>query len=131
MHMPYMTRIGAALLCMALFVGGARAGDDVVRPTAADARSAYEAGTQFVDVRSDAEWTDGHLKGALHLPVDQVASLAASDLPNKDAPLVLYCQSGKRAQSAADVLQQLGYTHVVAMTGGYDDLKAEGYPVVE
>jgi phage shock protein E len=52
-------------------------------------------------------------------------------LPNKNAPVVLYCASGKRAQSAADVLHQLGYTHVEAITGGYKDLKAAGYPVVE
>src|SRR4030095_12131889 len=102
MALSYMIRIGALLCCMTLLVAGAGAGDEVVRPTAADTRSAYDAGTQFIDVRSDAEWTAGHLKGALHLPVDQVASLAAADLPNKDAPLVLYCHSGKRAQRAGD-----------------------------
>jgi phage shock protein E len=126
-----MNQVRAGLLCAILLLAGVCSADEPARPTAAGVRTAYDSGTQFVDVRSDAEWNDGHLKGALHVPVDQVATLAASDLPNKDAPLVLYCRSGKRAQSAAEVLQQLGYTHVVAMTGGYEDLKAAGYPVIE
>jgi len=121
----------AALFGALLIAGAACAGDDTTRPTAAQARTAYDTGTQFVDVRTDAEWTDGHLKTALHLPLDQVESQASSVLPDKTAPLMLYCASGKRAQAAADELHQLGYTHVVAMTGGYKDLKAAGYPVVE
>jgi len=114
-----------------LIAGAACAGDDATRPTAAEARTAYDSGTQFVDVRTDSEWSDGHLKNALHLPLDQVESHASAILPDKNAPLMLYCGTGKRAQSAADMLHQLGYTHVVAMTGGYKDLKAAGYPVVE
>ena len=131
MNLSYRSEIRAALLCAMLLVAGVCAADDLARPTAAEARTAYDSGAQFVDVRTDKEWTDGHLKGALHVPVDQVGSRAATELPNKDAPVVLYCHSGKRAQTAADTLHQLGYTHVVAMTGGYDDLKAAGYPVVE
>jgi rhodanese-related sulfurtransferase len=52
-------------------------------------------------------------------------------LPQKDEPFVLDCGTGRRAQSAAEQLRQLGYSHVTAMTGGYADLKAAGYPVVE
>ena len=53
MTLSYMTRIAAVLCCMTLFVAGAGAGEEGARPTAADARSAYDAGTLFVDVRSD------------------------------------------------------------------------------
>ncbi len=42
----------------------------------------------------------------------------------------MYCASGRRAR-AAEQLRQLGYQLVTAMTGGYADLKAAGYPVVE
>lgn len=122
--------LGAALLGAALLVAATYA-DDAARPTAATARTSYDAGTQFVDVRTDAEWADGHVKNALHLPLDEVDARAAAVLPDKSAPVLLYCGSGKRAQSAAEMLHALGYTHVVAMTGGYKDLKAAGYPVVE
>lgn len=40
-------------------------------------------------------------------------------------------RTGRRAQSAAEQLRQLGYTRLSAMTGGYDDLEAAGYPSVE
>ena len=93
------------------------------RPSAADLHDAYESGVVFVDVRTDAEWSVGFLKNAVHLPLDEVGARAASLFPAKDAPLVLYCRTGRRAESAAEQLRQLGYTHVSAMVGGYDDLK--------
>ena len=122
-------RMMCALLLSALTLVSIAA--EAPRPTAADVRDAYDTGAVFVDVRTDAEWSEGHLKGAVHLPVDQVDARAASLLPDKDAALVLYCRTGRRAQSAAEQLRQLGYTHVSAMTGGYVDLEAAGYPVVE
>jgi len=105
--------------------------DDASRPSASETRAAYASGTVFVDVRTDAEWSAGHLKNARHLPVDEVAADASTVLPQKNEPVVVYCKSGRRAQSAAEQLRQLGYQHVTAMTGGYADLKAAGYPVVE
>lgn len=124
-----MDALRAVMFGLALLFTAICAGEDTLRPTAIDARAAYDTGTQFVDVRTDAEWADGHVKNALHLPVDQVDARASAVLPDKSAPLLLYCGSGKRAQTAAEELRQLGYTHVVAMTGGYRELKAAGYPV--
>ena len=121
----------AAVLGTGIIFAAACGGADAPRPSAAQVREAYDHGTVFVDVRTDAEWSAGHVKNAVHLPVDQVAARAASVLPAKDEPVVLYCGTGRRAQSAAEVLRQLGYTDVTAMTGGYADLKAAGYPVVE
>lgn len=122
-------------VCAVLFGAVAFAGicmaDDAPRPSAAEARAAYDSGAVFVDVRTDAEWSAGHLKNARHLPVDEVAADASTVLPRKDQPVVLYCKSGRRAESAAEQLRQLGYQRVTAMTGGYADLKAAGYPVVE
>lgn len=101
------------------------------RPNAEQARPAYAAGARFVDVRSSWEWWSGHLKGATHLPVGDVSDDAASILPDKHQPIVTYCAVGVRAQTAAEALRRQGYTNVTAMTGGFDDLKAAGYPVVE
>jgi phage shock protein E len=120
-----------AMLALGLVLAAACTADDAQRPDAAQVKPAYEAGTLFVDVRTDAEWNAGHVKGAEHLPLDQVAARAQTVLPAKDEPLVLYCASGRRAQSAAEQLRALGYTNVTAMTGGYKDLKAAGLPVIE
>lgn len=102
---------------------------DQPRPDAVQARALQQAGALFVDVRTDEEWAAGHLKTALHLPLDRVGEKAASLLPGKTQAIVTYCRSGARAQKAAEILRELGYTRVTAMTGGYEDLKAAGYPV--
>lgn len=119
----------ALLWVLAVVSAGAAA--EAPRPIAADLHGAYESGVVFVDVRTNAEWSDGRLKNAVHLPLDEVGVRAASLFPAKDTALVLYCRTGRRAESAAEQLRQLGYTHVSAMVGGYDDLKAAGFPVVQ
>jgi phage shock protein E len=123
--------IGRWTLLALLLLGGICKADDASRPSAAEARAAYDSGAVFVDVRTEAEWSAGHVANARHLPVDEVAADAATVLPQKNEPVVLYCKSGRRAQSAAEQLRQLGYQHVTAITGGYAELKAAGYPVVE
>jgi phage shock protein E len=99
------------------------------RPTASEARSLYDSGVQFIDVRTDEEWAAGHLKSAIHLPVSDVTEKASALLPDQHKPIVTYCASGVRAEKAAQALRAQGYTHVIALAGGFDDLKATQYPV--
>ncbi len=120
-----------ALLLSVWVAANAGAAAAASRPSAADLHGAYQSGVVFVDVRTDAEWSEGHLNGAIHLPLDEVGARAASLFPAKDTPVVLYCRTGRRAESAAEQLRQLGFTHVSAMIGGYDALKSAGFPVVE
>ena len=49
-------------------------------------------------------------------------------VPDKDAPLVLYCGGGGRSALAADALQQMGYSNVRSMAGGFRAWKAAGLP---
>lgn len=62
----------------------------------------------------------GHLPGALHMPHDQVAELAASLVPNKDAAIVVYCanQACQNSHIAAQRLTQLGYRDVSVFADG-------------
>ncbi len=66
----------------------------------------------LVDVRSPSEYATGHVQGAVNLPLDRLASDALAVLPDKAAPLVLYCVSGARSEMAAQWLRQMGYTQV-------------------
>lgn len=66
----------------------------------------------LVDVRSPSEYATGHVQGAVNLPLDRLASDAVAVLPDKAAPLVLYCVSGARSEMAAQWLRQMGYTQV-------------------
>ena len=54
----------------------------------------------------------GHVRGALNLPLDRLAQTIEQQVPDKTAPLLLYCASGARSGMACSVLQQLGYSDV-------------------
>lgn len=79
-------------------------------------------GSVIVDVRSDKEYQEGHIEGALHKPHDQIDESISSLLPDKSRHIVLYCGSGKRAGMAKEKLEELGYTNV-ENAGGYKDMQ--------
>lgn len=84
---------------------------------------------RLIDVREDNEWQAGHAKGALHLGKGIIERDIEARVPEKDAELILYCGGGFRSALAADVLQQMGYTNVYSMAGGWKAWKEAGAPV--
>jgi NADPH-dependent 2,4-dienoyl-CoA reductase/sulfur reductase-like enzyme/rhodanese-related sulfurtransferase len=77
-----------------------------------------------LDVRTLGEWEQGHLRGAVHLPVDDVRFDHAT-LP-RGRRLVLYCRSGFRAHLSLRILRQQGFADVANVTGGWVSIQAEG-----
>ena len=73
----------------------------------------------LVDVREESEWAHGHLPGAVHLGKGIIERDIEQAIPDKDAPLVLYCGGGFRSALVADNLQKMGYTNVISMDGGW------------
>ena len=87
--------------------------------TARDAKALHDRGDAlFVDVREPNEYNLGRIPGAMPLPRGTIENKAESSLP-RDRPLILYCGGGSRSALAADTLQQMGFTDVRSMTGGY------------
>ena len=80
----------------------------------------------IVDVRARSEWDAGHLKGAIHIPLPELAD-RMQELPT-DQPLVLHCQGGSRSMIAASLLQAHGVTDVTNLTGGYGAWVNAGLP---
>jgi rhodanese-related sulfurtransferase len=78
----------------------------------------------LLDVRTLREFEQGHVKGALHLPVDDVRFELGS-VP-KDRRVLVYCRSGFRAHLALRILQQNGFSNVANVTGGYLSIASEG-----
>ena len=66
----------------------------------------------LVDVRTPEEYRAGHKEGALNIPVDEVEQLASQLLPDKNAVILLYCRTGKRADKAMETLRKMGYSHL-------------------
>lgn len=71
----------------------------------------------IVDARTQSEYDEGHIPGAVLIPHDSVAQLAEDELPDKDQLILVYCRSGNRSKQAAGALAELGYTNVVEFGG--------------
>jgi molybdopterin/thiamine biosynthesis adenylyltransferase/rhodanese-related sulfurtransferase len=87
-------------------------------------------GAILLDVREPAEWAEGHLEGAIHLPQARVQAGIAAAIPDRDATVVVYCHSGVRSFYASMALGQLGYGHVRNLDGGIEAWQRAGLPIV-
>ncbi|HEY6962559.1 MAG TPA: ThiF family adenylyltransferase, partial [Gaiellaceae bacterium] len=96
-----------------------------------DAREARALpGATWIDVREADEWQEGHLPGAVHVPRGHLESRIEGVVADKSQPLVLYCASANRSAFAAKTLEELGYTNVHSLAGGFVDWKRNGLDVV-
>jgi rhodanese-related sulfurtransferase len=85
----------------------------------------------LVDTREDAEWARGHIPNAIHLGKGVIERDIEKTVPDKNAPLVLYCGGGFRSALAADNLQKMGYKNVISMDGGWRGWTEAGFPVAK
>ena len=92
-------------------------------------RMKANADARLIDVREDNEWEAGHAAGAEHLGKGIIERDIESTVPDKATELILYCGGGYRSALAADVLQNMGYTNVWSMAGGWKAWKESGAPV--
>jgi len=95
--------------------------------------SRLEAGERYIllDVREDAEWANGHIPSAHHLPRGILERDIERAIPEKDAAIVLYCNGDDRSALAADSLQKMGYANVASLDGGLPGWTAHGLPTVK
>ena len=84
---------------------------------------------KLIDVREDNEWDAAHASDAIHLGKGIIERDIETSVPDKSTELILYCGGGYRSALAADVLQQMGYTNVFSMAGGWKAWKESGAPV--
>ncbi len=90
------------------------------------ARMAADQSVKLIDVREDNEWEAVHAAGAEHLGKGIIERDIEATAPDKSTELILYCGGGYRSALAADVLQQMGYTNVFSMAGGWKAWKESG-----
>ncbi len=81
----------------------------------------------LLDVRTPDEYAAGHIKGAVLIPVQELAQ-RVSEVP-KDKQVYVYCHSGGRSARAAGILVNAGYTRIENVVGGIVAWKDAGYPV--
>jgi len=98
---------------------------DEVRPSDAVGRADEPV---FLDVRERDEWEEGHIPGAVWIPRGNLEGRVEQALPDRERPIVVYCAGGSRSAFATRTLQELGYTSVVNLAGGFTDWKRNGFP---
>ncbi len=85
--------------------------------SAVQALKDYENGAFIVDVRTDEEYAQLHIKGSIHIPVDELESGLEHFIPDKDSKIIFYCQKGVRAQKALEAALLMGYRKVYNLGG--------------
>jgi len=71
----------------------------------------------LLDTRTQEEYDQSHIPGALLIPHTEIAERAEEELPDKDQLILVYCRSGNRSKQASVVLAELGYTNVKEFGG--------------
>lgn len=97
------------------------ADDSVAAETERAVERSEQARAIWIDVRTPEEFAEGHIEGAVNLPFDQIGARIHEVTADKNAPIHLYCRSGRRSGLALETLKAQGYTNLVNR-GGYRDL---------
>ena len=85
----------------------------------------------LIDVREDHEFAKDHVRQARHLGRGILERDIETEIPDKQAEMILYCGGGYRSALAAESLRQMGYTNVLSMDGGIRAWREAGYPLEE
>ena len=90
--------------------------------TAKEAKNIMDNETDFIilDVRTEEEFSEGHIDGAILIPDYEIADKAEKILTDKDQLILVYCRSGRRSKLAADSLVTMGYTNIKEIGGIID-----------
>lgn len=90
--------------------------------TAKEAKNIMDNETDYIilDVRTEEEFSEGHIDGAILIPDYEIADKAEKILTDKDQLILVYCRSGRRSKLAADSLVTMGYTNIKEFGGIID-----------
>ena len=99
---------------------GSSASYDQISGAEAKALMDSESGYIIIDARTQEEYDEGHIPGAILIPEYEIADRAENELPDKNQLILVYCRSGRRSKIAAEELVKLGYTNVKEFGGIID-----------
>lgn len=118
--------LALGLLALYLFMRPSVPAEARMSPQTLRGRMAEEAQLQLVDVRSPAEFSEGHLKGAKNIPLDELQGRVGE--LSKDKAVALYCRSGARSGRALSLLLSQGFK-AQHLEGGILAWQREGLPL--
>jgi rhodanese-related sulfurtransferase len=77
----------------------------------------------LLDVRTNMEYNLGHYPNAKHIPITLLNERAPNELPDRNARILIYCNTGQRSRKASEILLALGYKNVRYIAGSYTTLR--------
>ena len=97
-------------------------GSDYMNISQKKAKEMMENLEEFVllDARTEEEFSEGHIPGAIVIPHDEIFERAEAEIPEKDVPVFVYCRSGNRSKTASEALSDLGYSEIYEFGGIID-----------
>lgn len=81
----------------------------------------------ILDVRSEEEYSEGHIPGARHIAHDMLASRLDEISMDRNSEIIVYCHSGKRARKAEAILEDGGFTNIRDLEGHWESWLASGF----
>lgn len=88
-----------------------------VSPAEASKMLEKETDAVLLDVRTEDEFDSGHIPGSILLPLGDIKDKISNVIPDKDTIVIIYCRSGNRSKTAAELLVELGYKRVYDLGG--------------
>ena len=125
-----MRRLPLVLAAVAIASMALAAEPQRVEPKTVNERIAWsDRSLVLLDVRTTAEYAEGHLPGAINIPHTELASRVAELSEARDRDIVVYCRSGTRAEQALGVLKEAGFSRLFHLDGYYPRWSEEKRPV--
>ena len=125
---PLITAIVSALLAVLLSACSENYNSSIT-PTALNEIILSDDTPIIIDVRSETEFAEGHIPGAINIPFNQIDNVVNDVNDDKEEPVYIYCASGRRADIAASKLANALYTNIVHVEGDMPGWAEAGLPV--
>lgn len=97
-------------------------GDNLITYIEAKELLRNSSNTILLDVRSNQEYDEYHLDGAINIPLYELRTSVNNIIQDKNQAIIVYCQSGGRSKKAVNILKKLGYTNLYEIDGGIDNI---------
>lgn len=114
-----MKKIFLLILCPFLFLScNGQESDKIKKITAEELSTALSDTIQLIDVRTPAEYKQGHIEGAVNIDVTSASFEEGIQQLDKDRPVYIYCRSGQRSNAAAKKMEKAGFNTLYDLKGG-------------
>lgn len=119
-----------SLVVLGFFFSRSQSQSNLINVQDTFSKAQGDSSVVLLDVRTQAEWDDGHIKDALFIPVQELEKRAGELEEYKGKTIIAYCRSGNRSGVAAKILEKQGYT-VLNMEGGIIQWQKEELPLTK